>query len=97
MNIRDMFKKHMDEEFCEFHKIPNSNKQSYRPDICGFLLLDRLPPGTGCLVDAAEHDQIWLDIDIDELGKGISEQQVIELLRCNIFYDSRFDRLSCFV
>jgi hypothetical protein len=49
------------------------------------------------MVSAAEHDEIWLDVDCEELAKVITEDQVLELTRCGVHYDSGYDALKLFV
>lgn len=72
-------------------------KKSERNDLHAFLLLDSLIPSNRPIISASEHDEIYLDIDLDELSKVITEEQVIELVRCGVRYDSDYDCLSMFV
>lgn len=72
-------------------------KKSERNDLHAFLLLDSLIPSNRSIISASEHDEIYLDIDLDELSKVITEEQVIELVRCGVRYDSDYDCLSMFV
>lgn len=69
-------------EFLEFDKI--ENKFSNRPDVHAFILLDKLLPGKRDILGAAEHDQVWLDIEIKELLKVATTEQLIELHRCGV-------------
>ena len=93
-NIRELFKKH-DDECLEFDRV--KNKRSTRSDISAFILLNHLCPDTGDIVSAAEHDEIFLDVSIDDLAKVASESNIIELIRCGVRYDSHSDCLSMFV
>lgn len=69
-----------------------------RRDLHAFLVIDEIVPGKGKIVDGAEHDQIWLSVTIDQLAAaGITESQVVELVRCGVFYDGDAERLSMFV
>ena len=71
------------------------NKRSERPDIHAFLLLDELVPGTRDMISAAEHDEFYLDVGVEELVKVITEEQVIELRRCGVHW-SEYDCLVMF-
>ena len=73
------------DDFLKFERI--INPPSRRPDLCAFLLLDKLLPGTRDIVSCAEHDQIYLGIDIDELARVASKDDIIYLLRCGVLYD----------
>lgn len=67
-----------------------------RPDLCAFLLLERLLPGDGArIVDAAEHDEIWLDVDTDELARVATRDDILTLVRCGVRLDD--GHLSMFV
>jgi alkylhydroperoxidase family enzyme len=90
-DIQALFEKH-DNEYLEFDRV--ENKLSRRPDLHAFLMLDALVPGTDDMVSAAEHDTFWLDVDIEDLAKsGITEAQVVDLVRCGVMYDDEFDCL----
>lgn len=63
-------------------------QRSGRPDLHVMMLLDTLCPGRGDMVSAAEHDQIWFDVDIEQLEKsGITDEQIRELIACGVFLD----------
>ncbi len=49
------------------------------------------------MVSAAEHDEILLDVDLEELAKVATEEQIVELIRCGVRYDSSTDSLAMFV
>lgn len=74
-------------------------KRSQRRDLHAFLLLNSLFPfhDSGDMVVSAAHDQIWLFPNMDKLAEVITEAQVIELLRCGVWYDSHAEALSMFV
>ncbi len=82
-NIQDVFDEHEDEFTC-FERV--ENKRSQRPDLHAFLLLDELLPGSGYMVCAGEHDEIFLDTSADKLFAIATEAQIIELIRCGIRY-----------
>lgn len=88
-----MFEKYND-EFCKFENV--QNKLSNRPDLHAFILLDKLVPGNSDIVSASEHDEFYLDIDIQKLEQVITEEQIVDLVRCGVRYDTGYDCLSMF-
>lgn len=92
--MRDIFEKHED-EFLKFDRV--ENKRSGRRDLHAFLLLDSLMPGKRPMVSAAEHDEIWLDIDCEDLAQIATEAQILELIRCGVRYDDDVESLALFV
>ncbi len=73
------------EEFLKFEKV--QNKRSKRPDLHAFLMLDDLFPGTSDLVSSASHDEIWLDVDDDQV-ETLTDEQILELSWCGVRHDS---------
>jgi hypothetical protein len=55
-----------------------------RADLLVFLILDRLVPGTGDIVSGAEHDEIFLGVDIDDLAKVATEEDIILLRQLGV-------------
>ena len=55
-----------------------------RPDLHAFILLDRLVPGTSDMVSAAEHDEIFLDVSLEDLAAVVKEESIIDLIRCGV-------------
>jgi hypothetical protein len=84
MDLKALFDKYTD-EYIKFGRV--ANKLSSRPDVHAFLLLDRLVPGTADLICHSEHDEIWLGVEPEDLAKVITEEQVIELVRCGVRFD----------
>lgn len=72
------------------------NPQSKRPDLCAFILLDRLLPDTKDIVAAAEHDEIFLGVDVDDVNRVITDDQLLTLVRCGVRYDGSYDCLCMF-
>lgn len=83
--LHDLFKRYED-EYLNFHLI--ANPTSKRPDLHAFALLDRLVPATGDMVSATSHDEIWLSIELEALAAVVTEDQVLELVRCGVRFDS---------
>lgn len=88
--LRDLFKEHKN-EYLKFKRV--TNPRSKRPDLHAFLLLDYLCPGDRDMISCAWHDNIGLDIDLSDLAKVITEEQVIELIQCGV----RINENGCLV
>ena len=83
-------------DYMEFERV--ENKLHSRPDICAFLLLDKLLPNDGRdMVCAAEHDEVYLDADCEKLAEVATEDDILTLTRCGVHYDSGTDGLAMFV
>ena len=70
-----------------------------RPDLCAFLLLDSLANPSDAkrnMILAAEHDIIYLDVDVEELAEKITDDQIRVLVRCGVSYNSENDSLTMF-
>lgn len=94
LDLKAVFNKFKN-EFLVFERIENPPHR--RPDLCAFLLLDRLVPGTTDMVSSAEHDEIWLDTDCDELAAVATEDDILFLVRCGVRYDDDIESLAMFV
>jgi hypothetical protein len=71
-------------EHGEFDRV--MNKKHSRRDIHAFLLLaEILDPSEENIVGCVMHDKIGLNADIGDLEDRITEDQVIELIRCGVF------------
>ena len=63
----------------------NESLPSKRPDLCAFMLLDKLVPNTRDMIAGAEHDEIYLDISLDDLIEAKATKEDIEfLVRCGV-------------
>ena len=80
----DMFAE-FEGEFLEFKLV--KEKLSNRPDLHAFILLDKLLPGTEDMVAGAEHDEIYLSPDPEELLKVATKDQLRDLHRCGVRAD----------
>ena len=94
MKIEDLFDS-FQEEYLKFERI--KDPPSKRPDLCAFILLDKLfPPDKNTdIIAGAAHDEIYLDVDSEQVEK-LTEEQIIYLLRCGVNYDSDTDGLSMY-
>lgn len=83
-----------EEEYIKFDRI--DNPPSKRPDICAFLLIEKLLPGNGNMISASEHDEIYLDIDCEEFEKIATKEDIVYLARCGVHYDEDMESLTMF-
>jgi hypothetical protein len=93
--MAELFDDLSDANHLEFEKIEKPKFQ--RRDLCAFVKLNELVPGDDDIVSAAEHDEIWLAIDVEELAEVITEDDIIFLLRCGVMFDEGDDCLKMFV
>lgn len=84
---------HVD-EFLKFERV--EPKRSARRDLHAFLLLDELVPGARPIVSAAEHDEVFLGVNPNDLATVVTPDQFIELVRCGVRYDTDRDSLMMF-
>lgn len=85
-----------DNEFLKFENMPLERRLSNRLDLHAFLLLDKIVAGTTDIIFAAEHDEIFLEVDLKEVANNIEKEQVIDLIRCGVRL-SEFDCFAMFV
>lgn len=88
LDLEALFEKH-ENEYIKFER--EQSPRHPRPDVCAFLLLHDLAPSEKAgrdMVAAAEHDEIWLDADVDTVAEKATEDQIVTLIRCGV----RFDR-----
>ena len=85
-----------EDEYLTFDKL--ENKLYPRPDICAWMMLDKLVPAKSRdIVCSAGHDEIWLDVDCESLAKVATEQDIQNLIRCGIRYSGEHEALCMFV
>ena len=98
MTVRELdalFKKHRPVEYAHFERI--EKKRSTKRDLHAFLLLEELVAGDREMIASAEHDLIWLGTDVEALAKVITEDQLVELVRCGVRFDGFNKTLAMFV
>lgn len=83
--VAKLFEKHKN-EYLQFHLV--ENKRSTRRDVNALLLLAEWFPRSGNLISATRRDEIRLDVIEPEISK-LTEDQIIELLRCGVLLDFR--------
>jgi hypothetical protein len=86
-----------EDDFLKFEEIPAERRLSQRPDLNAFMLLDKIVPGDDDMVSCAEHDEIWLKVEPADLGHCATKEQLLDLIRCGLRYDSDTDSLAMFV
>lgn len=92
MSVEEMFES--SDEFLEFERIPESERRHNRPDLCAFIYLDEKFPGKFDMVSAARHDEIFLDIEVNQI-ETLTQEDVTYLSRCGVRYSE--DSLAMFV
>jgi hypothetical protein len=88
MTTEEMFEiweKRSDKEFLSFERV--ENKLSQRPDLHAFILMDKLAPGNKDIVSSAEHDEFWISIEPEDLAAVVTEEQIVDLIRCGLRYE----------
>lgn len=90
MSLCERFEKFVD-DFLKFKEIAHPMHRC--PDICALLIIDAIDPGKTFLIRSADHEQIWLDGDIEDA----TDEQIRDLRRCGVFYDTEVESLSMFV
>lgn len=96
LNLSELFQKYED-EFLKYERIENPPSQ--HPDICAFLLLERLVPAKKNLkmIDGADHDIIYIITDAQKLAEVATEDDIRYLVRCGVMYDEDNESLTMFV
>lgn len=94
LNLKEAFDA-CDGDYIKFERIESKPSQS--PDLCAFLLLDKLVPGASDIVAAAEHDEIYLGVDCEKLAAVATQDDIVYLARCGVRYEEDFDSLCMFV
>jgi hypothetical protein len=84
-------------EYGEEENIRPERRLSLRPDLNAFLLLDKLFPGDEDVVVAAKRDVIFLSVEPHELMRVAGEEDILDLIRCGVFYDRVVHSLAMFV
>ena len=97
LNLEELFEKHED-EFLKFER--ETAPRHPRRDLCAFLMLHELDPSEKRerpMISSAEHDEIWLDADVDTVAVHANEQQIVTLIRCGVRFDEGTWAFAMFV
>lgn len=95
----EIFEKNHD-EYLKFEKISEDDKPYRSPDLCAFHIIYKFLKEEykqRDIIDAAEHDEIYLanfyDLDLTNMTKDV----IIYLIRCGVRYSKDFDSFCMFV
>lgn len=90
MDLKAEFEKNED------HYLEDHESIAGRADLHAFNLLERLIPGKGDMISGAEHDEITLGIDLEELAAVATPEDITTLVRCGVRFDAEYDCLRMF-
>jgi hypothetical protein len=93
MALHERFERFSD-EYIKFERIENPRHP--RPDVCAFLMLHDLVPGTSDIISGSEHDEFFLDVDCEKLNAAASDEQIRDLVRCGVRHNNEYDCLVMF-
>ena len=79
--IRELFEQYRD-EYLKFDRV--QNPRSKRPDLHAFLVLDELVPSDRDMIACAWHDNIGLSVELGDLAPVVTEEQIVDLIRCGV-------------
>ena len=99
-NLGEVFEEIEEKYQYDYLKFDRVVKNRLHPlhDICGLLLLYKLVPSISySIIIAAEHDVVYLDVDCDKLVEAAMEEDLVDLIRCGVHYDSESGSLAMFV
>jgi hypothetical protein len=86
MSLEQLFDKYIT-EYKKFYFV--KNKLSLNPDICALMLLNKLTDdrASNISIDSIKNDFIYFaGIDESKLLEVVTEQDIIDLCRCGVFY-----------
>ena len=69
------------------------NKRSSRRDVHAFLLLAELEPSNDKIISAASHDEIAIGVSMETI-EALNEFQILEIVRCGVFFDAEEEYLG---
>lgn len=87
MNLSKFWEEN-DDHSHRFEEIPASRRFSNRPDLHAFNLLDRLVPGTTEMIRWSRSDEVFLGVDITDLTKVATEEDLLDLIRCGMCFNN---------
>lgn len=100
MNIKQFMARHSD-EFGKFDRI--NNPPSTHRDLCALLILSRFMDPYSDVINSAESKKgncagvIVFELPIHEVERMATENQVIQLIRCGVEYNSEYDALVMYL
>lgn len=91
--MKDLFSIYSESDYLKFDKI--ISKFSKKRDLHAFILLDNMfPDDKSMMISNTRHDEINLYVDIEELSQVITEDKILELVRCGVSCYKSDDWLS---
>lgn len=84
IDVQALFDQYGD-ELNEFERVVNPLNP--RPDIAAMILLDRLLPDSDPsrkMISSATREQVWLNVDLDDLAAVATEEDILTLVRCGV-------------
>lgn len=90
LNIPELFSKHED-------KFLKSDDTFENNDLYAFNLLKKYRGKGSDIISGADHDVIYLNVDIELLSQWSTEDEIIALTRCGVMYNTDYDCLSMYV
>jgi hypothetical protein len=84
--LRALFKDN--DVFLQFEHIKPDRRLHHRCDLNALLLLDKLVPGDKDMLCGAKHDQVYLNVILEELVKaGVTDEDILDLSRSGVFME----------
>jgi len=85
-DLIDFLEENNDSDFCKFEKIKNPLfKQS---DLQALFIFNQILPEHGDFICSTNHYGIFFSVSPKDISKKASKEQILDLLRCGISYDS---------
>jgi hypothetical protein len=93
-DYEERFEKYSGQEYIKFDRIPESDRLHPDRTLCGYLKVYELlnPEQRQTFSLCAGHDEVWLP-----LPEGMTDADIVYLLRCGIGYDAGTASLHDFV
>jgi hypothetical protein len=94
--LQDLFDKH-DSEYGKFSRV--QNKFSNRRDLHAFILLDKLIENANAhykIISNSDHDEITISL-YDKNCDVLTEENIIDLIRCGVLNDEDEECFTMFV
>lgn len=94
LNLSEIFKKH-ESHYCCFHEI--ESPKTKRRDLQAFLILDSIFKDNKKIISGVDTYSIYLSVEIEELAQKATEEQILDLIRCGVSYEEKYDSLTIMV
>jgi len=87
IDLEKTFEKYED----QYLETKNVTLDYSRPDMCAFMLLDRLLGAKDTdMICGAAHDEIFLDVDCERLAEVATEEDILTLIHCGVRYEDGY-------